>query len=82
MKFLIVAMMTLINTESGTRDLYVFDSHKFDTWNQCARFSQINAFPIMRRLFEEFGPDNKPHMVSCVTEDVVKQLIQELEIIT
>ena len=55
MKFLIVAMMTVINVENGTRDIYVFDTHKFNTWEQCARFTQINMFPIMRRLFAEFG---------------------------
>ena len=81
MKFLIVAMMTLINAESGTRDLYVFNN-KFETWEECARFSQINMFPIMRRLFHEFGPNNEPHMISCVTEDVVEKLILELEVTT
>ena len=80
MKFLIVAMMTMVNVESGTRDLYVFDSHKFDTWRQCATFTQVNMFPIMRRLFHEYGPNNEPHMISCVTEDVVEKIKKELEI--
>ena len=82
MKFLIVAMMTVINVENGTRDIYVFDTHKFNTWEQCARFTQINMFPIMRRLFAEFGPDTEHHMISCVDEKVVEKIKNELEVTT
>ena len=82
MKFLIVAMMTVINVENGTRDIYVFDTHKFNTWEQCARFTQINMFPIMRRLFAEFGPDNEPHMILCIDEKVVEKIKNELEVTT
>ena len=82
MKFLIVAMMSVINVEQGTRDIYVFDTHKFDTWEQCARFTQLNMFPIMRRLFAEFGPNNEPHMISCVDEKVVEKIKSELEVTT
>ena len=81
MKFLIVAMMSLVNIENGTRDIYVFNN-KFETWNECARFTQINMFPIMRRLFAEFGPDNEPHMISCVDEKVVEKIKSELEVTT
>ena len=80
MRFLIVAMMTVINVENGTRDIYVFDTHKFNTWEQCARFTQINMFPIMKRLFVEFGPNNEVHMISCVKEDVVEKIKKEIDI--
>jgi len=29
------------------------------------------------KLYEEFGSDYRPHMVSCVDQDVVKQLTKE-----
>ena len=79
MKFLIVAMMSLVNIENGTRDIYVFNN-KFETWKECARFTQINMFPIMKRLFVEFGPNNEVHMISCVKEDVVEKIKKEIDI--
>ena len=37
-------------------------------------------FPIMKRLFVEFGPNNEVHMISCVKEDVVEKIKKEIEI--
>ena len=75
--FFLVAMMSLIHTETGTRDIFVF-TNEFKSWNECRNFSFINQMPIMQRLYYEFGPDNPPYMISCVEKDVVEKIQKEL----
>ena len=75
--FFLVAMMTLIDAERGTRDIFVFND-EFKSWNECRNFSFINQLPIMQRLYYEFGPENPPYMLSCVEKEIVEKIRKEL----
>jgi hypothetical protein len=74
MKWFIVAMMSVIYPD-GNRDIFVFD-RQFNTYEECQKEANIQLPFLIERLWIEFGeknPNNMPHMISCVTEDVVEQ---------
>ena len=76
----IVALMTLLNSQlQGVEPpmSYVFTDLTFTSVDQCKRYATVNGNKILLKLYEEFGSDYRPHMVSCVDQDVVKQLTKE-----
>ena len=80
MKFLIVALMALLNgSPEGFEPpkAYVFTHTEFETWEECRNYVVMSNKAIMYKLWDEFGNDYRPHMISCVTEDVVKKIMKE-----
>ena len=76
----IVALMALLNGQlQGVAPpmAYVFTEPTFTSVEECKRYATINGTTILLKLYEEFGNDYKPHMVSCVDQDEVKQLQKE-----
>jgi len=80
MTIYIVALMALLNGQPEGFEppmAYVFTQPTFSSVEECKRYATINGQTILYRLYEEFGSDYRPHMISCVDQDVVKQLQKE-----
>ena len=73
-------MLAIILTNSGEQELYAFGP-RWDTLQEC-QFTYYSEFPlVIRVLKDEYGPDAKVLNLSCITEDMLKQLeIEELEV--
>ena len=77
MKIYIVALMALMNGQPQGFEppmAFVFTQPTFDTVNECKNYAIQNSTQILVKLYSEFGKDYRPHMVSCVDDNVVKEI--------
>jgi len=79
MKIYIVALMALLNGEPEGLEppmAFVFTQPTFSTVNECKSYAVANSTTLLLKLYEEFGKNYRPHMISCVDENVVEQIQQ------
>ena len=77
MKIYIVALMAFMNGQPEGFEppmAYVFTEPTFNSVPECKAYATINGPTILYKLYEEFGNEYRPHMVSCVNESVVEEL--------
>ena len=77
MNFYLVALMALLNgaPEGFEKPMaYVFTNPTFSSWDECRAYAVIMNEDVMKKLWDEFGAAYRPHMISCVTEDTVKEI--------
>ena len=80
MKIFIVALMALVDGSSPGFEppsMYVFTHINFNTVEECKEYAVLNSDKVMYKLWMEYGNKYRPHMISCVDEDVVKQITKE-----
>ena len=80
MKIFLVALMAVLNgTSPGFEppSMYVFTSMNFDSIEECKEWAVLNSDKVMYKLWMEYGNGYRPHMISCVDEDVVKEIMKE-----
>lgn len=75
MKFFIVALMSMIHLDTNSPNVYIFYEPTFETFEECRSYAQANGPMLMQHLFNEFGPKDRPQMVSCVNEEVIKKIL-------
>lgn len=74
MKFMIIALMTTLpNMIPG--EAFIFTTQTFKTVEECKTFARQNMVSINMRLIAEYGPKRPPRIISCVNEDVVKEMM-------
>lgn len=73
-------LLAIILTTSGDQQLYAFGP-RWDTSKEC-QFAYYSEFPLLIRVLkDEYGPNAKVLNLSCIPEDMLKQLeIEELEV--
>ena len=77
MKIYIVALMALMNGQPfgfETPMAYVFTQPTFNSVEECKSYAVANSNTLLLKLYEEFGQEYRPHMVSCVDDNVVEQI--------
>jgi len=74
MKFFIVALMSAMPF-APNGEAFIFTTQTFDKVEQCQEFAQQNMVAISIRLIKEFGPKRPPQLISCVEEEVIKQML-------
>ena len=72
-------MAVLNGTSPGFEppSMYVFTSMNFDSIEECKEWAVLNSDKVMYKLWMEYGNGYRPHMISCVDEDVVKEIMKE-----
>lgn len=78
MEYFIVALMSLVNPETNSANMYVF-TKPHQSIEACKYFAVTNIPAISETLYKNFGPDDTPQMISCVTKDVIEQLAYPVE---
>ena len=73
-------MLAILLTTSGEQEYYTYGP-RWDTLEEC-QFTYYTKFPLLIAILkDEYGPNAKLLKLSCVTEDMLKQLeIEELEV--
>ena len=56
---------------------YVFTQPTFNTVEECKSYAIDNSESLLIKLYNEFGPNYRPHMVSCVDKDTVEKIKQQ-----
>ena len=74
MEYFIVALMTLINPETNTQNIYVF-TKPHSTIEECKIFAVQNIPVISEQLYINFGPKDKPRLITCVTKEIIEELV-------
>jgi len=72
MEYFIVALMTLVDPVFGTQNVYVF-TKPHATIQECKMYAVANIPQISETLYKNFGPDDKPSMITCVTKKTIKE---------
>ena len=79
MKWMIVAVMAF-TYPNGAKDYYIWPEPNFDSIQECKYFGR-QAIPVLRRsLMETYGPEKQIEMISCVSMDVVNDLLAKDEL--
>lgn len=74
MEFFIIALMTLINPDTNTQNIYVF-TKPYKTIEECKQ-SAIDNIPIISQtLLRNFGEKDRPQLISCVTKETIYKLV-------
>ena len=79
MKIYIVALMAFLNGQTDGFEppmAFVFTQPTFSTVYECKNYAVANSTTLLLKLYEEFGQNYRPHMISCVDENVVEQIQQ------
>ena len=80
MKIFIVALMALVDGSAPGFEppsMFVFTHINFATVEECKEYVVLNSDKVMYKLWMEYGNTHRPHMISCVNENVVEEIIQE-----
>ncbi len=78
MKIFLVALMISLNAQGfQPPSAYVFTHMNFNTVEECKEYAVLNSEKVMYKLWTEYGNSYRPHMISCVPETVVEQIMEQ-----